>query len=210
MVGREARSSQHLRLGILESRKGDVTRARRTSLAPDRSIKRQANFEGLAEVTYQDAYTATTSGRLNEARAAAEKSLQLAEQIRSIQLQIRALGRLSAIETTATNYDRAKDLAASAIRLAQDSGSTYWAADGILRWGSVYFAQRQYEQAEPIFERGLKLAKEGQMPPVEANLEMSLARIRAQQRNLKESTPLTEAALAYYRANGSRSRPSKR
>jgi tetratricopeptide (TPR) repeat protein len=161
-----------------------------------------SNFEGLAEVDFQRSYTATTTGQLTEARSAAQDSLRLAEQIQSVQLQIRALGRLSAIETSAQNYDRARELANQAIKLAQDSGNGYWAVDGMFRLGSAYLAQRQYDQAEPIFQRGLKLAKAEQMSRASANLELSLASIRNEEDKPEEFIPLAKSALAYYRANG--------
>jgi tetratricopeptide (TPR) repeat protein len=192
----------YMRLGILESRNGDVRQGKQDFDRAEQLYRMSSNFEGLAEVDFQRSYTATTSGQLTEARNAAQDSLQLAEQIQSVQLQIRALGRLAAIETSAQNYDRARELGNKAIKLAQDSGNGYWGVDGLFRLGSAYLAQRQYDQAEPIFQRGLKLAKTEQMPRATANLELSLASIRNQEDKPNELIPLAKSALAYYRANG--------
>jgi tetratricopeptide (TPR) repeat protein len=192
----------YTRLGILESRKGDVKQGEKDFDSAERIYRMSSNFEGLAELDFQRAYTATTSGRLAEARKAAQESLKLAEQIGSVQLQIRALGRLAAIEYLSQNYDHSIELANRAIKLAQDTRNEYWAVDGLLRLGSTYLKQRQYDQAETIFQRALKLAEQAEMPRAKANLELSLASIRAQQRKPKELIPLAESALAYYRANG--------
>ncbi|MGC2661715.1 MAG: protein kinase, partial [Bryobacteraceae bacterium] len=192
----------YTRLGILESREGNVAQGEKDFASAERIYRTGSNFEGLAEVDYQRAYTATTNGQLTEARKAAQDSLGLAEQIPSIQLRIRALGRLSAIETANKHYDLALELANKAVALAQDSGNTYWAADALLRLGSVYLTERQYDVAEPIFQRMLKLAINGQMPRAQANARSSLASIYNQERKPKEVIPLAMAALDYYRANG--------
>ena len=191
-----------VRLAILESRLGKTADAA-TAFSHAASLYRAAsNVEGLAEIDYQEGYAATVHGDLPHAREFLEKSLRAAQEIPSVQLEIRALTRIGVVEDLAGNLNKSVEIESRAIKLARDNGIDYWAIDGLVRLGSAYLGRGDYTKAEPPLQDALRLARESQRIRLEANACLNLASIRSQQEKPDETISLAQSALDYYRRAG--------
>ena len=111
-----------VRLGILESREKHDKEAGAAFTHAEALYQAASNLEGLAEIDYQRGYAANTEGQLAQARQFLEKSLQAAHAIPSVQLEVRALGRLSTTEYLSGNAEKSSELANQAIQLRKRTG----------------------------------------------------------------------------------------
>jgi tetratricopeptide (TPR) repeat protein len=191
-----------VRLGVLDSRRKQTAQAD-AAFAKAASLYRAAsNLEGIAEIDFERGNDANTQLQLNDARKYLQKSLEAAKAIPSLQLEIRALTRMSVTEYLGRNTEQSIALANQAIALAQENGIEYWAIDGMIRLGNAYIGRADYGQAGSQLERALSLAQRGQHPRLIALAQLSLASVRKQQDKPAEVIPLAQAALDYYRPMG--------
>jgi Tfp pilus assembly protein PilF len=191
-----------VRLGVLESRRKQTAEADAAFSRAESLYSAATNLEGIAEIDFERGNDANTQLQLGEARKYLNKSLLAAKAIPSLQLQIRALTRMSVSEYLGRNTDDAIGLAKQSIALAQENGLEYWAIDGLIRLGNAYIMRPDYRQAAPELERALTLAQRGQHPRLIALAQLSLASVRAYQEKPNEVIPLAQAALDYYRSMG--------
>jgi len=194
-----------VRLGVLESRRKHTAEADSAFSKAERLYQGASNLEGVAEVDFQRGNNANTQLRLDEARTDLLKSLQAAKAIPSLQLEIRALTRLSATEYLSQNTDKSVQLANQAINLAQENGLDYWAVDGLVRLGNAYISSADYQQASSYFERALSLAEHSERPRLIALAKFGLASVRESQNKPAEALPLAKSALGFYRSAGFKS-----
>jgi tetratricopeptide (TPR) repeat protein len=189
-------------LGILRNRQQDASGGEAAFKQAETIYQETSNTEGLAEVAYQRGYAANVRADSAQARADLQTSLTIAQQIPSVQLQIRALTQMSNVEDFAQNEDQAIQYANQAIQLARDNGLEYWSVDGLFRLGSAYLSAHDLDKAETSFQETLRLAQQDQEPRVEANARLGLASIRDQRRKWDESVGFAQQALDYYQSVG--------
>jgi tetratricopeptide (TPR) repeat protein len=195
-----------LRRGILESRDGKQKAADADFAEANKLYGTNINLEGAAEVDYQRSYVASKLGPSHEreAREFFQESLDKAEKMHSVALQVRALSRLSAIEFGADHDEEAGKVANDAIRLAEENGIAYWATDARLRLGNSWI-YRDVNEAEKSLERARVEAQRNQWPRLQALSELSLASLaeRQQTRQRQQQTiDLALPAYEYYRTFG--------
>jgi tetratricopeptide (TPR) repeat protein len=191
-----------VRLGVLESRRKQTSEAEAAFSKAESLYHASSNLEGIAEIEFERGNDANTRLQLGDARNFLQESLQAAKAIPSLQLEIRALTRMSVTEYLGGNTDQSIALAKQAIGLAEENGIEYWAIDGRVRLGNAYIVRSDYSNAESQLERALSLAQRGQHPRLVALAQLSLSSIRAQQHKPDEVIPLAKAALDYYRSMG--------
>jgi len=189
-------------LGVLQSRRKQTTEAVSAFSKAEVLYRAASNLEGIAEIDFQRGNDANTQLHLDDARKYLQKSLQAAKAIPSLQLEIRALARLSVTEYLGHHTDESIASANQAIALAQENGIEYWAIDSQIRLGNAYIMRADYGQAASLLERALTLGQRGQHPRLIALAQLSLASVRAHQEKPNEVIPLAKAALDYYRPMG--------
>ena len=189
-------------IGILKSRQRENEAAEAAFDKAEALYQAESNLEGLAEVDYQRAYAANERAAAAQAREYLDKSLAIARQIPSVQLEIRSLSQLSSVEYNAGNDDKAIEYANQAILLAQDNGLEYWLTDGLMRLGNVYMDKGDFAKAEASSQQALHMAQQNEHPRLEADAQFTLASIRDQQGKWDESIAFARQALKYYRDFG--------
>jgi serine/threonine protein kinase len=189
-------------LGILRSRLGKRDEGDAAFSRADALYRTASNPEGVAEVAYQRGYVAALNGDTGRARPLLEQALHAARDIPSVQLEIRALTRMSAVETLADNTDKAIDLANQSILRARENGLDYWAADGLIWLADAWLNRSDFAKAEPQLQEALRLARENQRSRLEANANLTLASIRNQQDKPDDVVNMAQAALNYYQKAG--------
>jgi len=189
-----------LRLAALNARQGNNAQAATEFDRASQIYIRLGTLEGTAEVAYHRSYWQSVLRHWDEARRYARESFNAAANmpVPSVQLEVRALCRLSAISHGARDDDQAVADAARAISLAHDNGLEYWETDALIREGAGYFGKERLADAQGCFDRALKAAGRNQWPRLIALAQVNLAALRAG-RQPQDVAGLT-AAAGYYRA----------
>jgi protein kinase-like protein/tetratricopeptide repeat protein len=189
-------------LGIVESRQGRTAEGESAFAKAEALYRAASNLEGTAEIAYQRGYAASLRGDASRARDYLAQSLRAAQEIPSVQLEIRALTRMSTVEYLADNTDQSISLANQSIQLARDNRVDYWAIDGMVRLGNAYLTRNDFAKAESPLREALRLASEGGRPRLAANSELSLASLRNMQERPAETIAYAQKALDYYKPAG--------
>ena len=190
-------------LGILRSRQRDPAGADAAFTQAENLYKASSNQEGLAEVAYQRGYAANEAGDSEHAQQNLDKSLAIAEQINSPQLEARTLTQRSSVEWHSNKDDEAIADANRAIEIARENGLEYWSTDGLMRLGNVYLDKQDFAKAESYSQGALRLARQNEHPRLEADASFTLASIRDQQGgHWKEEIAFAEDALKYFKDYG--------
>jgi tetratricopeptide (TPR) repeat protein len=189
-------------LGILKGRLQDPVGSEAAYNTAETLYGLKHNLEGLGEVAFQRGHSANERGDSVQAKASLDKCMQIAKQISSVQLQVRALTQLSNAEYVSYHEDQAIEDAKEAIRQAQESGLEYWVTDGLIREGNAYLIKGDLENAEKTSQQALKLARDYQHPHLEANAQFTLANLRDKQGKSDVEIQLATSALKYYTAFG--------
>ena len=112
---------------------------------------REMNQEGQAELDYQRGYEANQEGEIRDtANRFLKQSLDEAEKIQDVQLEIRDLNQLSSVACASGHYPEAVELAQRSIRLARENQLNAWAAMGLTRlaYGQIYQGGDHFQEAE--------------------------------------------------------------
>ncbi len=189
-------------LGIVEGRQGKSADAEKNFAKAEALYRAASNIEGTAEIAYQRGYTASVQGDAPRAREYLAQSLRIAQDIPNVQLEIRALTRMSAVEYLADNTDQSISLANQSIQLAREKGLDYWAIDGMVRLGNAYLTRADYAKAEPPLQEALRLAQQGGRPRLAASAQLTLASIRNMQEKPADTISYAQKALDYYKPAG--------
>src|SRR5215469_6929242 len=136
-----------LHTAVLQSRHNHVSEAEKAFQHADTLFTAEMNQEGLAELDYWRGYAANQVGNSKEAIRYLQQSLDEADRISSVQLQIRALSQLSSA-VVGSDTSRAAGYAQQAIRLARGNQLDAWAADGLVRLADAQMRQGNFQSAE--------------------------------------------------------------
>jgi serine/threonine protein kinase len=191
----------YVHLGVLKSRQQDSVGAEAAYDKAEHLYSLTHNLEGLGEVAFQRGHSANERGDTALAKASLENCLQIAKQIPSVQLEVRALTQLSNVEYYSDRDDQAILDARKAIQLAQENNLEYWATDGLIREANAYFDKGGPDNlttAENLLVQALKQAQANQHPHLEANAKFSLASLRDIQEKRDEQIKWAQSALKYF------------
>jgi len=188
-----------LRSAVLESRLGTDIQTDPDFNQAYQLYTRLGSLEGDAEVAYQRSYWQSILHHFKEARELAQRSLDAARSmpVPSIQLEVRALCRFSAIDYGSRDDTQAINDAAKAIALAHQNGLEYWEMDALLRQGAGYLGRNDYASAQACFDQALNAAERNHWPRLIALAQVNLATLRdrrGQQQNIEGLT----MAIDYY------------
>lgn len=166
------------------------------------SYGRQGNPEGLAELDYERGYAANDRGDSKLAVPLLEHSLEEAEKIPSIQLEIRSLIQLSSAESNSSQDAQAVDHVNRAIQLARDNRLESWVATGLVRLANVQLVQGNSKEAEEPLQEAQRMLHENPQPRVEAFANATLASLMNQEHQTDKVAQPAQAALDYYKKHG--------
>lgn len=190
-----------LHLGILYARQLKTANA---NSCFDQAEKLYLNPEGRTEVLYQRGFFLRNSGKMEEARAALEQALKLAESTNNQYQRVNALVQLSTVAFAENQSEQAQNYARQAVETAQANGMDYLSAVGLVSLGNVFTSSGKYELAEKYLTDGLELAQRYKTKRAQSLAEINLATIRLKQGRLDEAIDYVNQALQFYRAGNYR------
>jgi serine/threonine protein kinase len=187
-----------LRLGMLYGRLQQSTNATAAFDGADALYKDKQEFEGNAEVSYQRGYVFNQTGKIVEAEAAAQQSLNIAKFADNKYQQVRALLLLSSIAYSSGETPQAQDLASQAIALAANHDLESLTTQGLLDLGYALMVKRAYNESELYLKRAFDLAQRFKERRNEARANLLLGTFYIQRENPDQGLPYIEQALRFF------------
>ncbi|MBE7159317.1 MAG: hypothetical protein INR62_12955, partial [Rhodospirillales bacterium] len=147
-------------------------------------------------------YAANDAYNYPEANRQLQRSLSIAQQIPSTQLEVRSLAQLSSVAYNDSKDDQAIAIANQVIDTARDNGLEYWVSDGLVRLGNAFLDKEDYVAAEQPLQDAIRRARENNHPRLQATAGITLASLRAQQRRWDEVVHYARPAQQYFENYG--------
>jgi predicted negative regulator of RcsB-dependent stress response len=194
--------ASQMHLAVLNSRLHNIPEAEAGFSRAEKLFRDEVNLEGLAELDYQRGYLANEREATEEANSYLNRALGEAQQLPSVQLEIRVLTQLSSVAYSSDHDSQAIELAQRAIRLARDNQLDAWAADGYVRLASAQLDQGHLKEADDSLGESFQIIRQSRQNRVEALANITMASLRDQQHRFDEVLVPAHAALDYYRTNG--------
>lgn len=198
-----------LRLGIAYGRRRDKQKEDQKSAEEvfnhaERIYQVLTNREGLVEVVFQRGMVFYGAGKLAEAQAQFEKALDMAKGQENNYQITRSELELSLVYRDLGNVQRAKELAADAVRIAQNSDIRNVAVNGLIDLGLAFMSNGDFDDARNYFQEALDLAQRSNSEVGKMRAHLSLGRLYFQQSRNDEAIAEIAPALNFYQQKGYR------
>ena len=197
-----------LRLAVLYSRRQDSAKAEAAFQEAEKLYQTMSNDEGRVEVLYQRGALLARTGKLPEAREQLERVLEILKNVDNKYQLVRTQLQLSLVFRDDGNIDRAQELAAEAIRLAQTSQIKNVATHGLIDIGLALLNRGDFDEAGKYIKQALDMARQEKAPSGEARAILSLGRLNQQLGNNDEAIAQLQEALKFYKPGGYRKETS--
>ncbi len=202
-----ASAGAFLRAAILYGRKQDYKNATEAFDKAENNYRDLSNSEGVAEVFLQRGIMLNKLNKLRDARTQLEEVLNIARDPENRHQQIRAQLELSKVYIE-ENIGRAREMASTAINLAQANNLRNLAVNGLIDLGYTFVFRGEYDEADKYFKQALDFARLDKARRSEARALLALGLLNVQRDNNDEGIPLLEQALAFYQPSGYRKETS--
>ena len=163
-----------------------------------------ANHEGLVEVIFQRGVLFFGTGKLADARVQFEKVLDMLKSQENNYQLTRTQLELSLVYRDEGDISRAKELAAEAIRVAQNSDIKNVATNGLIDLGLAFMSSGNFDEAGRYFQQALELARRDKSQAIEMRVHLSLGRLNFQKSDNDAAINELQTALNFYKPAGYR------
>jgi tetratricopeptide (TPR) repeat protein/predicted Ser/Thr protein kinase len=197
-----------LRLGILYGRRRELPRANDAFARAQDIYQAMSSQEGLAEVYYQRGSLMARLRRLPEARAQLEQSVAISRGSSNEHQAIRSELQLSNVYYAEGDSNRAKTIAAGAVKAAQQLNSRSLATNGLIDLGYTLLARGDFAETRTYLQQALDLARQDKSARLEARARLALGSLSTQEGRFDEAVSHLEAALKFYQPAGYRTETS--
>ena len=197
-----------LRSGVLYGRRQDLSKATEAFARAQDIYQAMSSQEGLAEVSYQRGSMLARIRRLPEAKEQLERSLEVSRGSSNEYQSIRTQLQLSNVYYAEGDSNRAKTLAADAVKAAQASNIRTLAANGLIDLGYTLLARGEFGDTRSYLQQALTLARQDKSTRLEARARLALGSLSTQEGSIDEAIAHLEAALKFYQPAGYRTETS--
>jgi tetratricopeptide (TPR) repeat protein len=197
-----------LRSGVLYGRRQDLSKATEAFAKAQDIYQAMSSQEGLAEVSYQRGSMLARIRRLPEAKEQLERSLEVSRGSSNEYQSIRTQLQLSNVYYAEGNSNRAKTIAADAVKAAQANNIRTLAANGLIDLGYTLLARGEFDDTRSYLQHALDLARQDKSTRLEARARLALGSLSTQEGSIDEAIDHLEAALKFYQPAGYRTETS--
>jgi len=197
-----------LRLAILYSRRQDSANAEVAFKEAEKLYQAMSNDEGRVEVLYQRGALLARTGKLPQARAQLEQVLETLKNVDNKYQLVRTQLQLSLVSRDEGNIDRAKELAAEAIRLAQTNNIKNIGTLGLIDLGLALMSRGDFDESGKYFRQAFELARQDKSRSSEVRAILALGRLNQQLGNNDEAISQLQEALNFFKPGGYRKETS--
>lgn len=163
------------------------------------------NFEGQAEVAYQQGRLAIMAKNLAVARPSLARALDLAEKTGSEFHRVRTLMKLSVVTYLEGDASKAQELSTQAIARARGARMPLLTVLGLIELGNAQLSRLDLKAAEGTLREAVALAQSDHLPESEALSRMSLGSVFVQAGQDEQAIPEINAAMEFYSKGQARS-----
>jgi len=193
-----------LRSGILYGRRQELAKANDAFSKAQDIYQAMSSQEGLAEVYYQRGALLARIRRLPEAKEQLERSLEMSRSSSNDYQSIRTELQLSNVYYAQGDSNRAKTIAAEAVKAAQAVNIRALATNGLIDLGYTLLARGEFADTRAYLQQALDLARQDQSIRLEARAHLALGSLSTQESRFDEAVSHLESALKFYQPAGYR------
>jgi tetratricopeptide (TPR) repeat protein len=193
-----------LRSGILYGRRLELPKANDAFSRAQDIYQAMSSQEGLAEAYYQRGSLLARIRRLPEAKEQLERSLQMSRSSSNEYQSIRTKLQLSNVYYAEGDSNRAKAIAADAVKAAQLVNIRALATDGLIDLGYTLLSRGEFADTRAHLQQALDLARQDKSIRLEARARLALGSLSTQEGKLDEAIPHLESALKFFQPAGYR------
>jgi serine/threonine protein kinase/tetratricopeptide (TPR) repeat protein len=198
-----------LRRAVLEGRQQQNAKAVADFDTAEQLYQAEGNAEGITEVLYQRSSLLRRTGNLAQARAPAEKALEMARNSHDEYHQARALLMLSYLLYSSGEVEAGQQQAQEAIDLARRAGVEVLAASGLIDIGNALFNKGDSAAAEPYLRNALETARRFQAARVAARAELTLGQVLVNDGRTEEGLAVSKDAILQFEQSGDKSNAAR-
>jgi tetratricopeptide (TPR) repeat protein len=163
------------------------------------------NFEGQAEVAYQQGRLAIVAKNLAVARPSLARALDLAEKTGSEFHRVRTLMKMSVVTYMEGDASKAQEVCTQAIARARAARMPILTVQGLVELGNAQLSKLDLKAAEATLREAVALAQSDHLPESEALSRISLGSVLVQSGQDEAAIPHLNAAMEFYSKGQSRS-----
>lgn len=193
-----------LRSGILYGRRQELPKANDAFSKAQDIYQAMSSQEGLAEVYYQRGSVFARIRRLPEAKEQLERSLEISRSSANEYQSIRTELQLSNVYYAQGDSNRAKTIAAEAVKAAQTGNIRALATNGLIDLGYTLLARGEFADTRAHLQQALDLAQQDQSIRLQARAHLALGSLGTQESSFDEAVSHLETALKFYQPAGYR------
>ncbi|MCC6539143.1 MAG: protein kinase [Bryobacterales bacterium] len=161
-----------------------------------------SDFEGVAEVLWQESRVMARAGRNQEALQLAGKGIAIASSNGNVFHEARLRLVQAWVHRNLGEVAKSEEIAAGAVKFATEHRLDGVAAVGLIDLGGAYQLAGKPELAEKYFQQGLEAARAGRADYSEARATLSLGSLHVQHNRPEAALPYLERALPFFRNGG--------
>jgi tetratricopeptide (TPR) repeat protein len=193
-----------LRSAILFGRRQDFPKANDAFSKAQDIYQAMSSQEGLAEVYFQRGSLLARIRRLPEAKEQLERSLTISRSSSNDYQSIRTELQLSSVYYAEGDSNRAKTIAADAVKAAEQLNIRTLATNGLIDLGYTLLARGEFADTRAYLLRALGFARQDKSPRLEARARLALGSLGTQEGGFDEAISHLESALKFYQPAGYR------
>jgi tetratricopeptide (TPR) repeat protein/predicted Ser/Thr protein kinase len=197
-----------LRSGILYGRRQELPKANDAFSRAQDIYQAMSSQEGLAEVYYQRGSVLARIRRLPEAKEQLERSLAMSRSSANEYQSIRTELQLSNVYYAEGDSNRAKTIAADAVKAAQSVNIRSLAANGLIDLGYTLLARGEFADTRSYLQQALDFARQDKSSRLEARARLALGSLGTQEGSFDEAISHLESALKFFQPAGYRTETS--
>ncbi len=164
--------------------------------------------EGLAEVYYQRGSLLARIRKLPEAKEQLERSLEMSRSSSNEYQSIRTELQLSNVYYAEGDSNRAKTIAADAVKAAQSINIRTLATNGLIDLGYTLLARGEFADTRSYLQQALDFARQDKSIRLEARARLALGSLSTQEGSFDEAVSHLESALKFFQPAGYRTETS--
>ena len=176
-----------LRSGILYARRQEFSMANDAFSKAQDIYQAMSSQEGLAEVYYQRGSSLARIRRLPEAKEQLERSLEMSRSSSNDYQSIRTQLQLSQVYYAEGDSNRAKTIAADAVKAAQSVNIRSLAANGLIALGYTLLARGEFADTRSYLQQALDFARQDKSIRLEARARLALGSLSTQEGSFDEA-----------------------
>jgi tetratricopeptide (TPR) repeat protein len=191
-----------LHSGILYGRRQELSKANEAFSKAEGIYQAMSSQEGLAEVYYQRGSLLAKIRRLPEAKEQLEKSLEISRSGSNEYQSIRTELQLSNVYYAEGDTNRAKTIAAEAVKAAQLGNIRSLATNGLIDLAYTLLARGEFVDTRTYLQQALDFARQDKSVRLEARARLALGSLSTQDGSLDEAISHLEAARKFFQPAG--------